>query len=178
MLHAMVTTIKNALSSREIQQIGSVLYYEMLSTNPDIENIAPFIQYFSRIMRDAFIKSLTTSRRQIAIKLPMVVVLPSNKPSLDLIAEKENLGNLKNSDENSPDSANLEKEQEKFVIYGCPPAIETSCRTIMPRALRAAAEKCEIEIEQIGFDPSVCLIDSRDKVDLIETLTAILLDSV
>jgi len=177
MLHAIVSTIKNAIASRDIQQIGSVLHYEMSKSNPDIESIAPFIQVFTKILRDSFIKSLSVSRRQIAIKLPMIAVLPALGDSLGGASNGNEENRQPGGDIAEEVSGTLANADERYVVYGCPPAIETSCRTIMPRALRAAAEKSNIDFDQVGFDPSVIQIDKEDKIVLIETLTAILLDS-
>merc|ERR1712048_986186 len=77
MLHAINNTVKQSIVNREIHQVGSVLFYEMQRSNPDIQHIVPFIHIFTKIMRDAFIKSLSNNKRRIAVQLPLICVIPA-----------------------------------------------------------------------------------------------------
>merc|ERR1712060_122199 len=77
MLHAINNTVEQALVNREVVQIGSVLYYEMQRSNPDIQHIVPFIHIFSKILMDAFIKSLSNKKRSLAHQMPLACVIPA-----------------------------------------------------------------------------------------------------
>lgn len=105
---------------------------------------------FTKILRDSFIRSLSQTRRKIAAKLPILVVIPREK---------------------------IEGEEEKLLIYSFSPAVETTCKTIMARAVMHAAERAKVNTEQVGFDKCLIQINASDKANLVETLTAILIDN-
>ena len=78
-LKAIISNVRNILTSRQIQQVGAVLYFSFSLTNPDLDRIAPVLTLFTLILRDAFIKSLPSKRRLIAWDLQRHIVKSVNQ---------------------------------------------------------------------------------------------------
>ena len=123
-----------------------------LSTTMDLDKVGPLITIFAKILRDSFVKSLSSSKRRLALSLPLLVCVP--RLEVDETTEKP----------------------KRLMIYGCPPANQTSSNTLMPRLFETAASKAEIEFDTLGFDPSLIELDFADKIVFVETVTALVAD--
>lgn len=172
-LHALISNIRSILTTRQIQQVGGVLYYSFPLTNPDLDKIAPVLTIFTKILRDSFIKSLSHARRKIAIVLPLLVCIPRKTAKGQAEQDQENQG--VNQAKEKADDDDFEKP-DKLMIYACPPASQESCNTLMPLVFEHTSLRTHVEYEKIGFDPSFVQIPYTDKHNFIETITAILSD--
>jgi len=170
-LHAIISNVRTILTSRQIHQIGAVLYFSFALTCPDLDKIAPVLTIFTKILRDSFIKSLSHSRRKIALSLPLLVCIPRVTQQAQ-IEDQENQQSATGAREKVDDDDFI--KPDKLMIYACPPACQESCNTLMPLVFEHTAERTQISFEHIGFDPSFVQIDYRDKQNFIDTTTAIL----